>query len=116
MDDYCIYHKCIDELVDTVHRHVGMYCSNGNGYLKPWLQGGSHFDILYLNKMKEYIFVPLPNQVILAKGRALEKSIVRWLDAEPDIPVGELQYQIEQFIRKQFKKEDLKDLFEPCSC
>jgi len=66
--------------------------------------------------MKEHIFVPLPNQVILAKGVALEKSILRWLDAEPDIPVRELQYQIEQFIRKQFRKEDLKDLFEPCSC
>ena len=54
--------------------------------------------------------------MIKKKGINLEKSILQWLGAEPDIPIGDLQYKIEQYIRKQFKEEDLKDLFDSCSC
>jgi len=124
MDDYdyddeqCMYHTCIDELVEEINRLVRIYYNNGNGYLKPWLQDGPRFDTNYLDKIEEYSSV-IPKQeipMIKKKGINLEKSILRWLDAKPDIPIGDLQYKIEQYIRKQFKEEDIKELFDSCSC
>jgi len=50
------------------------------------------------------------------EGINLERIIERWLNANPTISFDELKDKITQYIKAQFKKEDLKEFFEDCSC
>jgi hypothetical protein len=116
-EEPCSLHICIDELTTTITEDIEpQYAA---GWLKYWLGDESHFDDLYLEKVEEYSYRPLTDQegaLIKRKGVNLERIIERWLNANPTTSFDELKDKITQYIKAQFKKEDLKKFFEDCSC
>lgn len=118
-EEYCMLHICRDEIEEQINDLVRIQYNGGNGFLKYWIGHESHFDEIYLEKIEEYSLMVLTDEMITMikkKGRNLEKIIERWLYAEPVTTIVPIQTRIREYIINQFKKEELKDLFEECSC
>jgi len=119
MEEYCMYHICIDELTCTINELVDIYHNDGSGYLQCWVGDESHFDDTYLEKIEEYSPLPLTKKlsdIIRRLGKDLEKIIEQWLHAERVINIRILKARIQEYIATQFKQEELKGLFYKCSC
>jgi tyrosine-protein phosphatase YwqE len=118
-EEYCMLHICRDEIEEQINELVRIYHNDGNGYLKYWIGDESHFDDIYLEKIEEYSLIVLTDEMITMikkKGRNLEKIIERWLYAEPITNIVPIQSRIQEYIATQFNKEELKDLFDECTC
>jgi len=116
-EEPCLFHICIDELTTAINEQIKIYYNIE--WFKYWLGDESHFDELYFEKVEEYSYRPLTDQeqaLIKRKGINLERIIARWLNANPTISLDNLEDKITQYIKKEFKKEDLKAFFEECSC
>jgi hypothetical protein len=116
-EEPCSLHMCIDELTTAITEDIQPHYVAG--WLKYWLGDESHFDNLYLEKVEEYSYRPLTDQekvIIKRKGINLERIIERWLNANPTISIVDLVDKITQYIKAQFKKEDLQQYFDYCQC
>jgi hypothetical protein len=117
MEDSCSLHECINDLTTQINEDIRVH--HTAGWLKYWVGADSYFDKLYFDKVEEYSYRPLTDQeevFIKRKGVNLERIIDRWLNANPTISLEDIETSVEAYILKQFKKADLKDLFDDCSC
>ena len=117
MEEPCSLHTCIDELTTTINEQLRIHYTIE--WFKYWLGDESYFDDLYFEKVEEYSYRPFSDQessMIKQKGVNLERIIGRWLKANPAITLNDLEEKVTQYIKAQFKKEDLKQFFDDCEC
>lgn len=113
----CPYHICIDDIFSEVRDRLSEYYNTP--YLEYWLTGDSEFADLYLEKVNEYASTPLSDEdeeCVQKKGKSLERTIDIWKKKDPTLSFDTTINKIEVYIKKQFKTEEMIQLFDDCIC
>ena len=111
----CSYHECINILTDSITGEI----TQNYMYIDYWIGEDSEFNYNYLEIINEHAQAPLTDKetIYISKcGKNLEKVIEKWREETPNMPLNAMLIKVRKYIKDQFKKEELQNIFYPCEC